>query len=143
MQTERGQLQSSLGLRSLEAQVTHLGSLTVGQGAHRAWELGCTFLEEEIITGLHTSPTSGNGTKALSLNVSTEQNKTVTRFCSHVGVRIQGRARNLLDPSPVSFKDRLEVARLQSRRLPAGGAAPDAQKGQSLTVRRGEPVRPS
>ena len=35
MQTELGQPQSSLGLRSLEAQVTHLGSLTVGQGAHQ------------------------------------------------------------------------------------------------------------
>jgi len=31
------------------------------------WELGCTFLEEETITGLHTSPTSGNGTKIMPL----------------------------------------------------------------------------
>ena len=59
MQTELGQVQSSLGLCQ-KAQVTHLGSLIVGQGLTLMWELGCTFLEEEIITGLHTSPTSGN-----------------------------------------------------------------------------------
>ena len=103
MQTELGQPQSSLGLCSQEAQVTRLGSLTVGQGLTGVWELGCNFLEEEIITGLHTSSTSGNRTKALSLNVSTEQNKTATRFCSHVVVRIQGSDRNVLEPSSVSF----------------------------------------
>ena len=34
MQTELGQVQSSLGPRSQEAQVTHLGSLIAEQGAH-------------------------------------------------------------------------------------------------------------
>ena len=55
------------------------------------WELGCTFLEE-ITPGLHTSPTLGNRTKALSLNISTGKTKTVARFCIQVVVRVQGRA---------------------------------------------------
>ena len=60
---ELGQVQTSLGLVSQEAQVTHmqgLSPLDVGRGLTLVWELGRTFLEEEIITQLHTSPTSGN-----------------------------------------------------------------------------------
>ena len=68
------------------------------------------------------------------------QNKTVTRFCSHAVVRAQGRARSFVECSPVSCKDGLEVARLQRPRLPAGGAAPCAQEGQSCRVGRGERV---
>ena len=51
-----------------------LGLSSLDRGLTRVWELGCTFLEE-IITGFHTSPTSGNGTKALSLNISTGKTK--------------------------------------------------------------------
>ena len=61
MQMELGQVQTSLGLVSQEAQVTHMQGLSLlDRGLTLMWELGCTFLEEEIITGLHTSPTSGN-----------------------------------------------------------------------------------
>jgi len=38
--------------------------------------------------------------------------------------RIQGRARNFLECSPVSCKDRQEVARFQDARLPAGDSHP-------------------
>ena len=59
MQMELGQVQTSLGLVSQEAQVTHMQGLSLlDRGLTLMWELGCTFLE--IITGLHTSPTSGN-----------------------------------------------------------------------------------
>ena len=71
------------------------------------------------------------------------QNNTVTRFYGHLVVRAQGRARNLVERSAVFCKDRSEVARLQRPRLPAGGAAPDAQEEQSFRVGRGERVRPS
>ena len=61
MQMELGQVQTSLGLVSQEAQVTHMQGLSsLDRGLTLMWELVCTFLEEEIITGLHTSPTSGN-----------------------------------------------------------------------------------
>ena len=61
MQMELGQVQTSLGLVSQEAQVTHIqGYSLLDRGLTLVWELGSTFLEEEIITGLHTSPTSGN-----------------------------------------------------------------------------------
>ena len=57
---ELDQVQTSLGLVSQEAQVTHMQGLSsLDRGLTLMWELGCTFLEE-IITGLHTSPTSGN-----------------------------------------------------------------------------------
>ena len=58
---ELDQVQTSLGLVSQEAQVTHMQGLSsLDMGLTLMWELGSTFLEEEIITGLHTSPTSGN-----------------------------------------------------------------------------------
>ena len=58
---ELGQVQTSLGLVSQEAQVTPMQGLSwLDRGLTFMWELGCTFLEEEIITGLHTSHTSGN-----------------------------------------------------------------------------------
>ena len=58
---ELGQVQTSLGLVSQQAQVTHMQGLSsLDGGLTLVWELGCTFLEEESITGLHTSPTWGN-----------------------------------------------------------------------------------
>ena len=58
---ELGQVQTSLGLVSQQAQVTHMQGLSsLDGGLTLMWELGCTFLEEEIITGFHPSPTSGN-----------------------------------------------------------------------------------
>ena len=61
MWIELGQVQTSLEPVSQEAQVTHMQGLSlVDRGLTLMWELGWTFLEEEIITGLHTSPTSGN-----------------------------------------------------------------------------------
>jgi hypothetical protein len=64
MQLELGQVQTkfrpSLGLVSQEAQVTHMQGLSsLHRGLTCVWELGCTVLKE-VITGLHTSPTSGN-----------------------------------------------------------------------------------
>lgn len=106
-------------------------------------ELGCNFLEEEIITGLHTSSTLGNRTKSFV----TKRFNGAKQNCDQV---LQPRGgqdqedRNVHRSPAQCPSDRLgEVARLQHRRLPAGGAAPDAQEGQSLTVWRGEPVRPS
>ena len=56
-----GQVQTSVALVSQEAQVTHMQGLSsLDRGLTLVWELGCTFLEEEIISGLHTSPTWGN-----------------------------------------------------------------------------------
>ena len=61
MQMELGHIHTSLGLVSQEAQVTHMQGLSsLDSGLTLLWKLGCTFLEEEIITGLHTSPTSEN-----------------------------------------------------------------------------------
>ena len=48
---ELGQVQTSLGLVSQEAQVTHMQGLSsLDRGLTLLWELGCTFLKEEIIT---------------------------------------------------------------------------------------------
>ena len=83
------------------------------------WELGCTFLKE-IITGLHTSATSGIE-RTFAIKHFNRQNKTVTNFCGPVMVQILGRAKIFLECSPVSYEDRQEVAWFQHPRLPAGG----------------------
>ena len=96
-------------------------------------ELGCTLVEEEIIPGLHTSPTSGNGTNASSLT-----SQGAEQSCEQV-LRPRG-AQGPGEPgaserSPGSCRVRLEGAGLQRPRLPAGGAAPDARQGPSCGVR--------
>ena len=54
-----GQVQTSVALVSQQAQVTHMQGLSsLDGGLTLVWELGCTFLEE-VISGLHTSPTPG------------------------------------------------------------------------------------
>ena len=104
-------------------------------------ELGCTLVEEEIIPGLHTSPTSGNGTNASSLT-----SQGAEQSCEQV-LRPRG-AQGPGEPgaserSPGSCRVRLEGAGLQRPRLPAGGAAPDAREGPSCGVPRRQRVRPS
>ena len=60
MQTELGQVQTSIKLFSLEAQVIHMQGLSsLDRGLTLMWELASKFLKEKI-TGLHMSPTSGN-----------------------------------------------------------------------------------
>ena len=103
MQTEPGQVLTSLKLLSQEAQVTHRQNHSLVEGLTHMWEIGCTFLEEEIVTGLHTSLTPGNWNNLCHCS---RQKKNVTNFSDHVMVRIQGRARNFLQCSPVSCKDR-------------------------------------
>ena len=92
-------------------------------------ELGCTLVEEEIIPGLHTSPTSGNGTNASSLT-----SQGAEQSCEQVlrprGAQGRGEP-GASERSPGSCRVRLEGAGLQRPRLPAGGAAPDARQGPS------------
>ena len=102
----------------------HLKAALLGGTGHTcrgglpSFGLGCTFLEGEIITGFHTLPTSGNRKNLCHFN---RQKKNVTNFSAHMMVRIQGTARNFLECSPVSCKDRQKVARFQHHRLLAGG----------------------
>ena len=61
-----------------------LSPLDVGRGLTLVWELGCTFLEEEIITWLHTSPTIRKLKGSVSLNF--QQTKQRYQFLwSHDG----------------------------------------------------------
>ena len=85
------------------------GLSLLDRGLTLVWELGCTFLKEEIITGLHTSPTSGIE-RTFAIKHFNRQNKTVTNFCGPVMVQILGRAKIFLECSPVSYEDRQEVA---------------------------------
>ena len=75
---------------------------------------------KEIITGLHTSATSGIE-RTFVIKHFNRQNKTGTNFCGPLMVQILGRAKIFLECSPVSCKDRQEVAWFQHPRPPAGG----------------------
>ena len=84
------------------------GLSLLDRGITPRWELGCTSLKE-IITGLHTSATS-RIERTFVIKHFNKQNKTVTNFCGPVMVQILGRAKIFLECSPVSCKDRQEVA---------------------------------
>ena len=114
------------GLNQLKkAQATHMQGLSLlDRGITLRWELGCTSLKE-IITELHTSPTSGIE-RTLVIKHFNRQNKTVTSFCGPLMVWILWRAKIFLECSPVSCKDRQEVAWFQHPRLPAGGSHTDS-----------------
>ena len=92
---------------------------SLDMGLTLVWGLGCTSLKE-IITGLHTSPTSGIE-RTFAIKHFNRQNKTGTNFCGPLMVQILGRAKIFLECSSVSCKDRQEVAWFQHPRPPAGG----------------------
>ena len=85
------------------------GLSSLDEGLTLVWELGCTFLEEEIITGSTLHPHQETE-RICVIKHFNRQNNNITNFCGHVMVRMQGRARNFLECSSASCKDRQEVA---------------------------------
>ena len=86
---------------------------------------------------------SGADTTLAPTKVSARPPWCFNLLCRPLLVRAQGTARNFVERSPESCKDGPEVARLQRPRLPAGGAAPCAQEGQSCRVGQGGRAGPT
>ena len=104
MQTELGQVSTSIKLLSLEAQVSHHWTGTSPSGGNKQ----VSFSKKKSSLG----PTCHPHQETESIFVIkhfNRQNKTVTSIFGHVVVRIQGRSRDFLDLSPVSYKDRQKV----------------------------------
>ena len=83
-----GQVQISLGLISQETQVTHMHGLSpLDRRLTLVWELGCTFLEEEIITGLQLHP--HRETERICVIKHFNRQNNFTDFSGHMMVEIQ------------------------------------------------------
>lgn len=95
---ELGQVQSNQGCAPRRHRSHTWGLSLLDRGLTSMWELGCTFLGRRHH---HWAPQFTHirkcGAKALSLNISRGKSKTVVRFCDHVVVRVQGRAKNLME----------------------------------------------
>ena len=114
MQLELGQVQTkfrpSLGLVSQEAQVTHMQGLSwLDRGPPSYGSKNVHFLKNKSSLGSRLHPHQETE-RICVIKHFKRQNNNVTNFSGHMMVRIQGRSRNFLECSPVSCRDRQQVA---------------------------------